>query len=306
MNLTTFRNLAATGALAAVLLIPTWAYSQGIFGPQQVPYSGQIEQNGQKASGQKSLRFSFYEADTGGVSIWTEKHDGVALSKGRFTVKLGSATTIPDHVWVRPNLYLEVAVCVAAVCAEVAPGADPPADEPKLARQRMLAVPYARHAANGVPPGTIIAFGGDDDRLPPGWLLCNGNPYSREEYPRLFAAIGGYWGWPNDNEFYVPDLRGYFLRGKGSPVGGPDEQPNRAVGTVQGDDFKEHDHGIEWRVPSQSNHELPNKYPRIDLSYSPGRADTGRSDNSTSHGASPKGGFETRPKNKAVNYIIKY
>ncbi|WP_177173483.1 phage tail protein [Propionispora vibrioides] len=71
---------------------------------------------------------------------------------------------------------------------------------------------------SGVPVGTIIAWpsstlpGGDDARK---WLECNGQ--STEGYPELAAVVGS----------YVPDYRGYFLRG----VGGN----SAALGVAQGD-----------------------------------------------------------------------
>lgn len=71
---------------------------------------------------------------------------------------------------------------------------------------------------SGVPVGTIIAWPsstlpGDDDAGK--WLECNGQ--STEGYPELAAVVGS----------YVPDYRGYFLRG----VGGN----SASLGVAQGD-----------------------------------------------------------------------
>lgn len=64
----------------------------------------------------------------------------------------------------------------------------------------------------GVPPGTIVAFGGDTP--PAGWLLCDGSTVRASVYPALFAAIGNSWGHgentPEDTDpdtFSLPDLR---------------------------------------------------------------------------------------------------
>src|SRR3954467_12625321 len=63
-----------------------------------------------------------------------------------------------------------------------------------------------------VPPGTIVAYGGDT--APPGWLICDGAKVSRVEYANLFAAIKINWGQGNNvDTFTLPDLRGRFLRG---------------------------------------------------------------------------------------------
>jgi len=63
-----------------------------------------------------------------------------------------------------------------------------------ISNEPMKAVPYARHAFNGVPTGTIVAYGGPITNLPYGWLLCDGSTVSAATYPQLSAAIGTTWG----------------------------------------------------------------------------------------------------------------
>lgn len=59
-------------------------------------------------------------------------------------------------------------------------------------------------AANAVPPGTIITFGGRT--IPNGYLLCNGAAVSRTQYPNLFAAIGTIYGSGNGSTtFNLPN-----------------------------------------------------------------------------------------------------
>ena len=59
-------------------------------------------------------------------------------------------------------------------------------------------------AANAVPPGTIITFGGRT--IPSGYLLCNGAAVSRTQYPNLFAAIGTIYGSGNGSTtFNLPN-----------------------------------------------------------------------------------------------------
>ena len=73
-----------------------------------------------------------------------------------------------------------------------------------------------------VPPGTIVAFGGDTP--PPGWLLCDGSYYLTNSYPRLYAAIGKHWG-GYDQAYALPMLLGVFLRGAQAGYGyDPDAQ----------------------------------------------------------------------------------
>jgi hypothetical protein len=61
-----------------------------------------------------------------------------------------------------------------------------------------------------VPAGAIFYTGGTG--VPTGYLECNGQAISRSVYPDLFAAIGYTYGGSND-AFYLPDLRGQFVRG---------------------------------------------------------------------------------------------
>ncbi|MBX3745581.1 MAG: tail fiber protein [Verrucomicrobiae bacterium] len=111
-----------------------------------------------------------------------------------------------------------------------------------------------------VPPGSIMAFGGNTNTIPQGWLLCDGRPVSSATYPRLFQNIGVAWGNGTDDadpstDFNLPDLSGRFLRGSD---GGSGRDPNanartrsnpggnqgNRVGTLQNDAFAEHKHFV--------------------------------------------------------------
>ena len=59
----------------------------------------------------------------------------------------------------------------------------------------------------GIPPGTILFFGGAS--VPSGWQGCDGTAVSRSSYPLLFAAINTTWGsGDGSTTFNVPDMRG--------------------------------------------------------------------------------------------------
>lgn len=63
-----------------------------------------------------------------------------------------------------------------------------------------------------IPIGTICAFA--MNRVPNGWLACNGQAVSRKTYKDLLDVIGLTYGiGDGDQTFNVPDLRGVFLRG---------------------------------------------------------------------------------------------
>lgn len=162
-----------------------------------------------------------------------------------------------------------------------------------------------------VPPGTIVAFGGVD--APEGWLLCDGAVIPEgEQYDLLRRALDP------KGATKVPNLQGYFLRGL-DPTGGIDlDGRGRVLGSRQGDDFKRHDHGSKTGESGQHSHVTqwahPIHRPRPG-SFNRDSDNTGRNPdggNPTSevgphtHTITAEGGKETRPKNVAVNWIIKY
>lgn len=67
--------------------------------------------------------------------------------------------------------------------------------------------------------GTIIPFGGASDKIPQGFLLCNGSEVLKTDYAELYAVIGDAFGTASVNtKFVLPDLRGKFA--EGTPSGG--------------------------------------------------------------------------------------
>lgn len=88
-----------------------------------------------------------------------------------------------------------------------------------------------------VPPGSIMAYGGET--APPGWVFCDGVSYdgAQPQFADLFDAIGHNFG-GSGNTFQVPDLRGQFLRGRDGGRGADPDAANRLRpnGTVGGGD----------------------------------------------------------------------
>jgi microcystin-dependent protein len=172
--------------------------------------------------------------------------------------------------------------------------------------------------SNGAPVGSILPFAGTSDKLPVGWLLCDGSELDRTDsrYAALFNVIYDNWGSGDGvTTFNLPDLRGVFLRGSNktgsSSRSGNYSDPDFAsreflindgnqrsgndelVGSFQLDAFQGHTHNIyaASRVNVQSG----------------GGVDSGNwySYGSTG-GASGRTSSESRSKNAAVHYIIKY
>jgi microcystin-dependent protein len=197
---------------------------------------------------------------------------------------------------------------------------------------QLLSVPYARSASNGVPVGTIISFGGTLDKMPDGWLLCDGRQLDGTDpkYKQLFNVIGTSWG-GSGNNFYLPELRGWFLRGLDPGNSYDPDAPSRTalvgggntgnkVGSYQGSTYGWHDHPGTTTTNGAHTHifygKPNNGYNGYTASYngSPEVFRAGTEDPNTSsagdhsHSVSTdgRGGNETRPRNAAVYYIIKY
>ncbi|AEE52286.1 phage tail protein [Haliscomenobacter hydrossis] len=169
-------------------------------------------------------------------------------------------------------------------------------------------------ATNGVPAGSIMAYGGATP--PDGWLLCDGSTVSSSKYPELFGAIGTNWGDGGSGSFNLPDLRGLFLRGIDGTAGNDPDKTTRAsknsgnagnrVGSYQDDMFQGHFHSTDGA-------RFLNTQPAA--SGMGGESSNGAAlfrtpsiTNPTSDGTNgtPRTGSETRPKNVYVLYIIKY
>ncbi|PIT68439.1 phage tail protein [Bartonella tribocorum] len=153
------------------------------------------------------------------------------------------------------------------------------------------------------------------EKIPSGWLLCDGKEYSRKNYANLFAVLGETWGkGDGKTTFNVPDLRGMFLRGLDS---GKDIDKGRLLGSRQEESFKSHTH--EGKTDSTGKHQ--HSYPKFEnyvLKYGWGSYNNYavvmlRDDWLTEAAGEHEhkvllqktGGDETRPVNMAVVYAVK-
>ena len=136
-------------------------------------------------------------------------------------------------------------------------------------------------SSRNVPIGTIVAFAGEKE--PPGWIFCRGQEIPKARaYEALRKVLGA------DK---APDLQGYFLRGL-DDKGRID--PGRKLLDVQADAVGPHTHS--YSIPTRgttgkSGAEPPDVWPH-------------QSAAANTSDPMPKAG-ETRPKNVAVNFIIK-
>lgn len=155
-----------------------------------------------------------------------------------------------------------------------------------------------------VPVGAIQIFAGSS--APDGYLLCQGQAISKSTYNLLWNEIGntylnGRAG--GTSNFYLPDLRGVFIRGAGLSTAYSPNVTGGTLGQFQTHSVQDHYH----------------KYSRPNDSITVGGSNSVSSnsvwDNSVAISTTQGGVYddsgdllvaETRPANISMNYIIKY
>lgn len=134
------------------------------------------------------------------------------------------------------------------------------------------------------PAGAVMAFA--MNAAPDGWLKCNGAAISRTTYAKLYLAIGTTFGaGDGSTTFNLPDLRGEFVRGWDDARG---VDASRGFGSAQADMFKSHTHDI----------------PAGTATFQTAAGSVWVNGSAKQTGAT--GGSETRPRNIALLYCIKY
>ena len=144
-------------------------------------------------------------------------------------------------------------------------------------------------AKNEITPiGTVSAFAGAS--APDKYLMCDGSTISRTTYSDLYAVLGDVYGnGDGSTTFEIPDLRGEFLRGLD---GGRGVDASRTLGSAQSDLLKSHTHQVQNVFSGGGTGDEENYVSNVTARRS--TIDTLSS-----------GGAETRPRNIAMNYIIK-
>ena len=153
-------------------------------------------------------------------------------------------------------------------------------------------------AASGNPPGTIIAYAGET--APAGYLVCNGDVILDTEaqtiqgitadFRALRLVVGTNYS-SNDVDSLLPDLRGEFLRGWKADKSGVDA--GRALGSFQNQSIQSHFHSA------------PAGPADVDVNgttFGGGNRVT----ETGSYDTTATGDAETRPRNIAILYCIKY
>lgn len=127
------------------------------------------------------------------------------------------------------------------------PGASP--GEIVSAANRLDGTPKIALRGNGsgnhdglIPPGCVQMWAGAWNKIPNGWLYCDGSPLSTSLYPDLHAAIGYAYG-GSGTTFNLPDFRDRFPKGSyAGDHGGSGGQSSITLSTSQ---LPEHTHPMD-------------------------------------------------------------
>lgn len=176
-------------------------------------------------------------------------------------------------------------------------------------------LPYAE-----IPAGVILAFAGEESQIPQGWFLCDGRLLKRNLFPKLFNAIGTVWGGSGTPDFYLPDLRGMFLRGvSGDSNSDPDKETRESprtdlgsnpgnggnsVGSIQKNEIQKHHHNAIGSI-DRFNISGSNRTKDVEEGSDKYNSDPDLGSLKVNVTIEDFGGNETRPINANVYYIIK-
>lgn len=279
-----------------------------------------------KAKEQVEVQFTLLPGAQALTPAWQETHTVLTNEFGLFSLVIGkgaksggSAATFADVDFSSAEFWLKVEI------------KDKGAWQP-ISETQLLSVPYAEVAGNAqaAPAGTIMAFAGPKEKVPEGWLLCDGTPLNRSQFAALYAVIGTAWGAGDGTAtFHIPDLRGLFLRGvsydqpknwddgrNSRSAINPGGNTNNEVGSFQAEAFRSHNHSATCSTSGSHTHPL---YTTDDEDGQGSSVTEGDNADSPNHNIKTdaagahqhtisigmNGGNETRPDNAYVNYIIK-
>ena len=269
------------------------------------------------ANSDVTLRISLYPGQSATTPTWVERHKVHTDASGSFGITVGKGTRQSASV---ASKYADVNFSAVYYWMKIE------ILEGKKYREVSFAAlpssPYSEVAHNSSAfAGMIAPFAGPADKVPAGWLLCDGKAVSRTEYQNLYNAIGIAWGkGDGSTTFNLPDLRGMFLRGVSGDSGNDEDADSRGllaenggnsgnnVGSYQGDAIR--------NIKGKVNGSLKQNWCEGAFYHITPREAHYGSDYSGKDGDHSRTGFDAsrvvpvgsdnRPKNVYVTYIIKY
>lgn len=265
-----------------------------------------------------NLRVSLYPGQYASTPTWVETHSIRTDFTGSFGIMIGQGERDASSI---VGAYSDVnfAAIYYWMKIEILEGSS----YREVSFTNLPSCPYCDNAFNAspLPAGIILAFGGDIDSVPSGFLPCTGAIVSKNEYPELYRRIKNYYGHGDDpTTFKLPDLRGMFLRGvsgdsgndpdahlrvnehggnTGNNVGSiQDYATPRIQGTIAANDLTDN---VSQPTATGPYYTFWSGYRDAKNGADGGNYGIGF-DNSLVTNTST----ESRPKNVYVNYIIKY
>lgn len=256
-----------------------------------------------------SMTFKLYLSNDGDAQpIWTETQQNITLKDGVYSVSLGAVT--PMALPFDRPYFLGVSLGDS---------------QEFIPRSELTAAPsalFASRAGGGVEAGMIAPFAGYLGKIPPGWFACDGRALKSTDYPALFEIIGTIYGNGSSGpgagggtDFNLPDLNGQFLRGvhagrfgvnrslgsrEGFSTGGP-RNPIVATTSSAG----AHSHSFEsFKAIRYINDSAGGLQAGLE---SHALSNVSAEGGAHTHPTTVSGGDqETRPRNLAMIYCIKY
>ena len=264
-----------------------------------------------------SLRVSLYPGQVAESPTWVETHSVHTDISGSFGITVGKGKR-DAHSAVPNYSDIDFSIGYYWMKIEMLEGNN----YREVSYSQLPSSPYAEIAHNATlfPAGLIAPFAGTKDKVPNGWLLCDGSAVSRSKYKNLYDAIGVCWGTGDGSTtFNLPDLRGMFLRGVSDESGNDPDADKRVlltdnggntgnnVGSYQGDAIRNitglvNGSGISWPdIWGEGAFETMTSAG----GHSNSSSGNGRAFSFDASRVVPVGG-DNRPKNVYVTYIIKY
>lgn len=206
---------------------------------QGIAVQGIARDNDNSAISDKNMVFTFSIVETNNTELYRETETIRTDNFGIFShiVSTGSPqgnTVFTNIDFSIQGLKMKVSVNYEGTTIEVY---DQPFQYTAYAHYAKKATDAqtAQTAANGVPPGTVVAFMGET--APAGWLMCDGREIE-SKHITLRAMF-------SNNR--TPNLRGRFLKGAGEGGGHNairlDQFDKTTLGAYQSQSFISHNHG---------------------------------------------------------------
>ena len=267
------------------------------------------------ANSDVNLRISLYPGQSAASPTWVETHAVHTDYSGCFGITVGKGTRASgsmaakyaDINFAAVYYWMKIEILEGTFYREVS-------------FAQLPSSPYSEVAHNASSfAGMIAPFAGPANKIPAGWMLCDGREVSRSEYVNLYNAIGVAWGEGNGSStFNLPDLRGMFLRGVSIDSGNDPDADSRIMlnnnGGNTGNNVGSYQADAIRNITGKVNGSMRSNwcdgvfYPTNETHY--GSDYSGRANDHARFGFDasrvvPTGG-DNRPKNVYVTYIIKY